>query len=347
MKYIQGSLTFYITNVCNLNCQDCSYLNNYALKGHQLWKDNELSCLAWAEKIDPALILILGGEPFANPDFLQWVNGLADIFVDSEIRIITNGTMFQRWPTLYDEILKYNGRVSISVSGHNEHTRDELINNIKNFLKGNITASTNNKTFRSWIWKKMYSNVKDVTWPECTSVEEYERLPSWIRNEIEQIHNINIYDYIIKDEPSEDFISFVDENRIRVAWAQWDVFFTSAIKFDPEQQVMTLYDSDPDKAVASCGLCAQIKDGKLYKCQVLSNLPELINQKFPLQISDQDRELILSYQPADPTWDEYKLEEFVKELDQGKSIPQCKICPDTRTPIKIYAGNKKPKVVKI
>lgn len=349
MKNRLGSLIFYITNVCNLNCDNCSYLNNYPVKGHQRWKDNEESCRAWAKKVNPALITVLGGEPMLNPDFLLWIEGLASIWPDTEIRINTNGTGFDRWPTLYDVLLKHQGRINLSISNHNEHNKHKEIEKIERFLQGKITRKTErNQDLRIWIWKKIYNKIKDRAWPEVNSLSEYHALPSNIKKEIEEIHQVNINDYVVYDEPTDDYEVFIDTNGIRVGWARWDEFRQSAIKFEPATQTMTLHQSDPERAVEIChgGMCAHIKEGKLYKCEVMGILPDMFAQNFPLDVSQEDKDLILSYQPALPTWDDDELEKFVNGLHNQTAIPQCKFCPEKRKATKIHATTKKIKVIK-
>ena len=348
MKHNYGSVTFYITNVCNLNCEHCSYLNNYPVKGHQRWIDNKDSCIAWSKKIDPAVITILGGEPMVNPDFLSWVTGLAEIWPNTEIRINTNGTCFDRWPDLYDICKSSQGRINISISGHNEYTKTKEIDTIKNFLQGKVTIQKNDsKIFRKWIWNKIYNRIKDTTWPDVLSIDDYNNLPDHILKEVNEVHHVYINDYIMNDEPTKDYEVYVDENDVRVGWARWDEFDTSAVKFDSTTQVLNLHDSNPEKAVSIChgGHCSYIKDGKWYKCQVMGILPDMFKQNFPFNISPEDKELILSYQPALPSWDFQQLETFFEGLSTRKAIPQCKFCPEYKESNKIHADTKKIKII--
>jgi hypothetical protein len=39
--------------------------------------------------------------------------------------------------------------------------------------------------------KKFYNTVKDSSWPDCSSLEEFNALPSWIQNECNDIHNFS------------------------------------------------------------------------------------------------------------------------------------------------------------
>lgn len=350
MKLAHGMITFYITDVCNLNCHDCMSFSNYALKGHQLWKDNEETCRQWSEKIDPAEIHILGGEPMTNPDFLKWMHGIANFFSTSEIRINTNGTVFHLWPTLYEELLLYNGRVNISISGHNPNTKEKQINYVKNFLKEPIKEIVSGeKLFRFYLWKKVYSKIKDTSWPEVNSIEEYHNLPNEIKTEIEEIYQININDFSNYPEPTNEYSVFIDKNNIRMAWARWDEFTANSVKFDPERQIMTLHQSDPKKAIDVChgGTCSYIKNGKWFKCHLVGNIPDLIDQKFPLVISEEDKNLIYSYEPATLDWDRERLKKFTHDLNTKATIPQCKFCPESPTFTKLFATSKKIKVKRI
>ena len=45
----------------------------------------------------------------------------------------------------------------------------------------------------SFNFKKSYQNVKDLTWPECSSIEEFLSLPNWIQQECNTIHQFEAY----------------------------------------------------------------------------------------------------------------------------------------------------------
>ena len=73
MIHKPGAISIYITNVCNLNCDNCSHLNNFPFSGHQKWDDYKDMYAGWSKIFDPARVFMVGGEPLSNPDFLKWV----------------------------------------------------------------------------------------------------------------------------------------------------------------------------------------------------------------------------------------------------------------------------------
>jgi hypothetical protein len=55
----------------------------------------------------------------------------------------------------------------------------------------------------SFNFHKAYQDVKDPSWPECNTVEDFKLLPDWIQNECNTVHgfknyqeNLNMYDHI-------------------------------------------------------------------------------------------------------------------------------------------------------
>jgi hypothetical protein len=89
----EAYLCFYITNVCNLTCENCITYNDLRFKGHFKFEDYQEKCRQWGEILLPPKICILGGEPYANPDLLNWVIGLRQCWPDLvDFCVCTNGT---------------------------------------------------------------------------------------------------------------------------------------------------------------------------------------------------------------------------------------------------------------
>ncbi len=122
MHKIPNKVDFYITNVCNLTCENCNRFNNYNFKGWQDWKDYEKIYQRWGELVELRAITIMGGEPMLNPSIKDWVNGLNRIF-NIEVQVLTNGTRFRQNKDLYDSLLycspRTQARNHIGVSLHN------------------------------------------------------------------------------------------------------------------------------------------------------------------------------------------------------------------------------------
>lgn len=141
---------FYITNVCNLNCTNCNRFNNYTFKGHYNYSDYEQDYIKWSKIIDIETIGILGGEPLLNPDVFNWIDGIATLWPNSKIVIITNGTQLDRYENLYDELLKYDGRVYLEVNHHTPKSLKDKIQEIHTFLKAPFTYELQNQE-QGWI----------------------------------------------------------------------------------------------------------------------------------------------------------------------------------------------------
>ena len=45
--------------------------------------------------------------------------------------------------------------------------------------------------YRKFDFKKFYKDVKDVLWPECTSIDEFKTLPNWIQQECIDLHSMD------------------------------------------------------------------------------------------------------------------------------------------------------------
>ena len=83
---------FYITNVCNLSCNNCNRFNNYNFKGAQQWKDLSTIYSQWAKILTFDRMSIIGGEPFTNPDLSNWLIGLSELWPNTNLAVTTNGT---------------------------------------------------------------------------------------------------------------------------------------------------------------------------------------------------------------------------------------------------------------
>lgn len=134
-------LEFYITNVCNLTCDECNRYNNYHFKGWQDWNEWAPILEKWAKKIEVRHPVILGGEPLLNPTITQWMTGLRQLWPEHDgVQIQSNGTRIDRVKGLYETLNDYNW---IGISIHNPADREEIFQRIRNFLVRPIVETKN------------------------------------------------------------------------------------------------------------------------------------------------------------------------------------------------------------
>lgn len=137
-RVFPSKVEFYITNVCNLTCDNCNRFNNHKFTGWQRWADYKAVYQQWAEYIDLSSIVIMGGEPTLNPTICDWIRGLPPIF-NCDVQMLTNGTRLNQTPGLYDAFASQPYKAHIGISLHNINDFELIRNNVKSFLQGNIT----------------------------------------------------------------------------------------------------------------------------------------------------------------------------------------------------------------
>jgi len=109
---------YYINNSCNLSCNNCCSFNDLNLTGYEKWNDYKDKNIAWSKLILPNRVSILGGEPFINPDLINWVRGVRSAWKHhNNITVATNGTLLNKPKAreVAKEILSLNMQLEISV----------------------------------------------------------------------------------------------------------------------------------------------------------------------------------------------------------------------------------------
>lgn len=294
-----------ITNVCNYSCTHCQSLNNFAFKGHQRWKDYYLDYQKLSEQIDIETVQIIGGEPTLNPDFEKWVNGISNLWPNSKLQISTNGSRLDKLTEkIYQILLKHKGTLWLTC--HDIQLYDNLLDFSKTFLDEIISDS-----YKSDDWKTDYANSKHDSSIQLKTISR----------------------------------KIVDKNGVEVIldWSQ--SFVSSVVDTLDNQRLLIKYDSDPVEAHNICYFksCHQINKGKLYKCPLVSVLPDFLNQ-FDVNMSVDDKMLALSYMPLSK--DSSNVSEFINNINQP--IPQCKFCPSNYATKHNFIGtDKKIKIIPI
>jgi organic radical activating enzyme len=353
-RYVLPYLGFSISDYCNLTCNGCNTLSNLGLKGNQLWDDYKSTIAQWKEFIDLEFWIIYGGEPTLNPSLDQWVHGILELWPNSKGQIWTNGhTITPNNKKLYNLVHSVKNKVELHVSLHSRLDFDKITNSVKNWLVGDIETTPIRKEQHDttarydykfdlkdyfYIWQKSYNAIKADSWPECNSFDDWDRLPIEIQEECEKDFNLSPNKFF-EHELSH---KLVDANGITVFLKKENFFFTGPLK---DQNSLKLHNSDPTIAHTVClnTWCTEMYKGKIYKCVSLSKF-FTADEQFGLDISDEDRKILRSYQAANI---DMSSEDIIKFFEnRHKVIEQCKFCPEERNFEEISPTIKKIKFIK-
>ena len=168
MFQLPHKLDVYITNVCNLTCNQCNRFNNHDFRGWQRWSDYEAQYRQWANILEIPAVTIMGGEPFLNPTLPDWVKGINDLF-GVDVQILTNGTRFRQAGGLYDALLRSKTARDVNhigVSLHRSEQFEKLKEDILWFLKAPVEilpqGHVNNQHNADWCFRDSNNIVVNV-----------------------------------------------------------------------------------------------------------------------------------------------------------------------------------------
>jgi organic radical activating enzyme len=333
--YTLDRAEFYITNVCNLNCPDCNRFNNFAFKGHEKWEEYQEEYKKWADIVDIKETDIIGGEPMSNPDFLTWIHKLHELWPKAKMTVWTNGHYLKRWPELLNIMNVIDKDFKIIIAGHNVDTFLNELSELETWL-GSLKKKS--VAYNLDIWKQRYSKSRQPTWPDCDHPDDFWNLPVDIQEECTRVHIIH---------PMQLFTTiYQTDKNLTVEWFPNLYYYQSSLQYT--QDKFYWFDSDPSKAYEVCYFktCPHFSRGKFYKCGMTGILPDFINQ-FEIDVPDYAKKLIDSYQPADPSWNQPRLIEFLDNIKYRKPITQCRLCPENlKTGKPLRATEKKIKLIK-
>ena len=93
---------------CNLSCKGCISLSDFPRNGIEKFEDLEKSITYWSRHIVPHVVSIFGGEPLLHPKLLQILKLVRENWPHSNIRLITNGYLFDIIGVEYNKIKLFN-----------------------------------------------------------------------------------------------------------------------------------------------------------------------------------------------------------------------------------------------
>jgi len=182
---------------------------------------------------------------------------------------------------------------------------------------------------------QILSKHNGTLWITCHDIKLYDGFLEFTKQFLDEI----VYD---NNEPPARRVSrkFVDTNGVEII-LDWTQTFVSSVIENIDNELSMKFNSDVDIAHDKCGFknCHQIYKGKLYKCPLVSVLPDFLDQ-FDVAMTPDDRILAYSYQPLSA---DGNIVEFVNSIDQP--IPQCKFCPSEYAEHNFVGTEKKIKII--
>jgi len=325
---------FYITNVCNLSCNNCNRFNNYNFKGAQQWKDLSTIYSQWAKILTFDRMSIIGGEPFTNPDLSNWLIGLSELWPNTNLAVTTNGTKLKLSNHII-EIMREK-KIKLRISLHSKDLYYSIMDSLDSLLVKPVERIVEYVPHQLDAWKQTYNAIKADEWPLCETPFDFATLPFHIQKECDEVFDFSKE----KFDTYEAAVTLIDSTEFTVGLNWYTHFHESALKYTNGK--FSLYDNDPNKAIKVCDqkFCHAFKDGKLYKCGVAHALSDVIKQ-FNININDQQKKLFDSYSPAEVGWDNTRLKEYIDDLNTGKKISLCSFCPESYTPKPLGDVSKK------
>lgn len=329
---------FYITNLCNFNCKGCNRFNNYAFAGNYRWKDYQGIYQQWAQVIDLERWAIMGGEPMTNPDYIEWMIGVCDLWPNSIGEFVTNGYFLTaQHQEFYQAIKNTQGRVTLSISLHNNSRTNPMLSTVLQWLTAPVKITRTPENIEeipgiNVTWSQAYNNIKDESWPNCASPGDWHNLSDKIRYECEHQHKFS--PEIIANQSR--WWSLIDSNGVKVLIKPENFFHQSAVIETSTGFKLHFSDALTAHEVCDSKHCHHFVAGKLYKCGPVALLPEF-DRQFGLNLSPEDRILLQGYQPGEVN---EELATFIANIDNV--IDQCRFCPESFDNKEIFAqhGNK-------
>jgi len=120
MLYQLHNLEIHAAHSCNLRCQNCSHFSDYGLSGILSLENAEMWFEGWSKRLRPTHFSVLGGEPLLNPNIIPLLKLVKKYWVGSEIKLVTNGLLLPKHPTLLQTL--YENDITLDISLHDSNT---------------------------------------------------------------------------------------------------------------------------------------------------------------------------------------------------------------------------------
>lgn len=259
-----------------------------------------------------------------NPDLEPWIHGIAGLWPNSNIFIITNGTQLKNQPDLFDILKHYQGRVRIDIHRHNPGHWETLQQDVETFYQDGYEKYTIDHAATPKTGTCQFQDSSKSTWQQESTHELIWQDP--------------LYDIVYRDQ-SDIVVRLSHSNR----------FDNVALVFDPHENNLKLpYLNDADQAVRACSSkwSHHLSRGHLYKCRMTAVLPEFIKQ-FPVHMTQEQKMIVQNSQGLRVDCTDGDLQTFIANLVNCESVEQCRLCPTSFDIETFSAGTKKIRIKKL
>jgi len=184
MKAFLNRADIYISNTCNLKCENCQSYSNHKHKGHYYFADADWKSLA--DKIEIGVIAILGGEPTLNPRLGEWITSMAELWPKSTKWLISNGIHLKAQPNLHKVCAETGTNIQISL--HSEKFRSIIADQILQAF--GICEVIELKTYAKTeaIYKLILQSSKGVI-IEVDNAQAFNYIPTAVNNHLPVLHD--------------------------------------------------------------------------------------------------------------------------------------------------------------
>lgn len=268
--YKIGTGVFYITNVCNLTCENCESYNNKRFKGHYFWQDHKSIYEKWSEILYIDSLIIQGGEPFANPKLFEWAEQLKRCWPNSSLYSIgTNGTYLKKNIELSKKLINIGWYLDITIHDPShipdvEKSIKLILENIDFYIEkepGSITYKNRNTN------RQLITVEADYYFYNNSTKEIKDGVIHMHRNDIEKAHTlcmseeVNQCHFFVNGNLYKCFLTGISQELIKQfqieSYAQELLnSYRPASSFDSVEFLNDFF-KNIEKPIKQCTLCPQ------------------------------------------------------------------------------------------
>jgi len=129
-RYDLEFLESMIVKPCNLSCQGCTTYSDLKWSGYVPWEQGRAELEPWIKRLNIGAWGAVGGEPLMNPDLKNWLIGVRELLPQSQIRLVTNGTLLNRHRDII-KLMHELGNCTLKISYHiQDRAVDDIIQDI-------------------------------------------------------------------------------------------------------------------------------------------------------------------------------------------------------------------------